>query len=175
MNPVNPKKYNFCPVCGASLLEKYITEEHTNRLVCKQCDFIFYQNPVPAVAVILQNKNEILLVKRKYPPRIGDWTLPAGFMEYDEVPKETAIRETKEETNLDIIITGLFDIFPAFDDARAHVVLIVYRAKILGGDLSPGDDASDVSFFSMNDLPENIAFSAHREVLATLADLQKLN
>ena len=164
----NPRNFKFCPVCGNKLEEKLITREQKNRLMCNTCGFIFYMNPTPAVAVILFRDKKILLVKRKFEPKKGGWTLPAGFMEYNETSEQTAIRETKEETNLDIEVKDLFNVLPGFDDSRVHVVLIIYRGEIKGGDLSPGDDASDVNFFPLDNLPENIVFSAHREILMKL-------
>lgn len=165
---MNPRNYKFCPVCGSHLIEKYITDEKTNRLVCGNCSFIFYINPTPAVAVILIQNEEVVLVKRKYEPRKGAWSLPAGFMEYNENTEETAIREVKEETNLDIVVKELFDVFPGFDDPRVHVVLIVYWGEIVNGPVIPGDDAEEVKFFPLNELPWNIAFLAHRRVLERL-------
>ena len=80
MNPANPQNFKYCPVCGDLLVEKLVHAEGTKRLVCRGCNFIFYINPVPAVGVILFQDDKILLVKRKYPPKIGEWTLPAGFI-----------------------------------------------------------------------------------------------
>jgi len=165
---INPRNYKFCPVCGSHLSHKYVTDEKTNRLVCGDCGFIFYINPTPAVAVILMKENQIVLVKRKFEPHKGGWSLPAGFMEYDETAEDTAIREVKEETNLDIRITELFGIYPGFDDPRVHVVLIAYWGEIVDGHLVPGDDAEEVNFFPLNQLPGNIAFSAHRTILKQL-------
>ncbi len=164
----NPKNFKFCPVCGNKLEEKLLTEEQKNRLMCNTCGFIFYMNPTPAVAVILFRDKKILLVKRKFEPKKNGWTLPAGFMEYNETSEQTAIRETKEETNLDIEVKDLFTVLPGFDDSRVHVVLIIYKGEIKGGDLNPGDDASDVKFFPLDSLPDNIAFSAHKEILMKL-------
>ena len=170
MNEINPRNFKFCPVCGNGLEENYLNNEHKMRLTCKSCSFIFYMNPTPAAAVILIRDKKLLLVKRKFKPKIGGWTLPAGFMEYNETSEQTAIRETKEETNLDIKIKELFAVLPGFDDSTVHVVLIIYRGEIRGGDLKPGDDASDVNFFPLNNLPDNIAFSAHREILRRLTE-----
>jgi len=166
----NPKNFKYCPVCGDFLKEKYLKEEGHTRLVCPGCGFIFYMNPTPAVAVLLFRDNNILLVKRKCEPKKGDWTLPAGYMEYNETAEETAIRETKEETNLTIEVKNLFAVLPGFDDSRTHVILIIYSGEIKSGELKPGDDASEVRFFSLNNLPDNIAFSAHREVLRRLIE-----
>lgn len=114
------------------------------------------------------NDHHILLVKRKYDPRKNMWCLPAGFMEFGETAEQTAIREAKEETNLDIQVDQLFGVFPGFDDPRVHVVLIVFRAKILNGNPAPGDDASEVVFFPLNQLPKDIAFASHQQVLNLL-------
>ena len=167
----NPKNFHFCPRCGAHLKE----ENHHGRirLVCPKCEFIFYQNPVPAAGVILLPGNSVLLVKRKFEPRAGMWSLPAGFMEYGETVEETAVRELKEETNLDIKLTRLFGVYTGCDDPRNQAVLIVYKGEIVGGELRPGDDASEVNFFLLTNLPKNIAFEAHRQVLEELS--QKLD
>ncbi|NOZ62959.1 MAG: NUDIX hydrolase [Calditrichaeota bacterium] len=174
MNSSNPRNFRFCPVCSGDLREKFVHDENTKRLICQNCGFVFYMNPVPAVAVILFQNDEILLVKRKFPPQAGDWTLPAGFMEYWESPEECAIRETKEETNLDIRISGIFAALPGSYEMQIQIVLIVYHGKIIGGDLRPGDDAIEANFFPLDNLPENVAFSAHREVLKRLQKEQNI-
>jgi len=169
-------KYKYCPVCSGCLEEKFISEEEKQRLVCEKCGFIFYFNPSPAAAVILFDRNNrILLVKRKYEPKIGDWNLPAGFIEYDETVEQSAIREAKEETNLDVKLTGLFGVFSAFDDPRVHVIVIVYRGEIINGELKPGDDALEARFFPLDDLPANIAFDTHRTVLNMLIEENSAN
>jgi 8-oxo-dGTP diphosphatase len=165
---INPRNFKFCPKCGKNLVNKFLKQEQTERLVCENCGFIFYMNPVPAVAAILMNKGRILLVKRKYEPRKGMWSLPAGFMEFGETTEQTAIRESKEETNLDIKLTDLFGVFPGFDDPRVHVVIIVYRGEIMSGQIKPSDDAEEVKFFSLDELPKDIAFTAHQKILELL-------
>lgn len=158
--------YKYCPRCGGPLKTKFA--EGRDRLVCERCSFIFYQNPTPAIAVVMQQENEILLVKRKFDPRVGTWSLPAGFLELGEEPVQCAIREAKEETNLDIIVDTLFGVYPAMDDPRSQVALIVYRGTIIGGQLRAGDDADDAQFYSLEKLPPNISFTSHRQVLSAL-------
>ena len=163
--------YKFCPVCGGALKNREIPEEDRARLICEDCGFIFYINPTPAVAVILFNeKDEILLVKRKYDPRKGEWSLPAGFLEYDESVRRTAVREAKEETNLDIRLTGLHSVHSAHDDPEKHVLLVIYHGEILGGELRAGDDAKEAKFYALDSLPDRIAFSCHRRVLQHLRE-----
>jgi NADH pyrophosphatase NudC (nudix superfamily) len=88
------KPYVFCPWCGAKLIEAIIDSRTRKR--CPDCDFVHYRNPIPAAGAIIENNGSILLVKRKYPPYVGDWCFPAGFMEYGESPERCCIRELKE-------------------------------------------------------------------------------
>lgn len=159
-------EYKYCPRCAGPLQTRHT--DGRDRLVCGGCGFIFYQNPVPAVAVILLQRNAILLVKRKYEPRAGAWSLPAGFIEMGEGPELCAIREVKEETNCDITLDGLFGVYPGMDDPRTHVILVVYRGIITGGEVRPGDDAVEAKFFDFQRVPHNIAFESHRQILEAL-------
>jgi len=158
--------YNFCPLCGGKLVERQL--EHRTRMVCTACEFVHYRNPVPASGIILVEEGKVLLVKRKFDPREGMWTLPAGFVEADEDAAACAVREMKEETNLDVEIVRLFNVYSAFDDPRTAVVLVLYSARRTGGELKCGDDASDARFFGLNDLPAEIAFRAHRWALSDI-------
>ena len=162
------KTYKFCPLCSAELAEKRMELENRKRLRCPSCDFIYYQNPTPAAGIVLIEDGRVLMVKRKYPPRVDMWTLPAGFVESDEDTGACAIREAKEETNLDVEITRIFSVYSAFDDPRASVVLVMYLTRKVGGELECGDDASDARFFLLNELPDNIAFRAHEMALSDI-------
>jgi len=158
--------YRFCPLCSSRLEERRL-DGHL-RMACgsEACDFIFYHNPVPAAGAIIVEQGKVLLVKRAHPPRVGDWCLPAGFMEWSEHPSATAVREVDEETGLNIKIKSFFDVYVGNDDPRTNAVLILYLADIAGGVLKAGDDAIDVAWFPLDALPDNIAFVAHRQALA---------
>jgi ADP-ribose pyrophosphatase YjhB (NUDIX family) len=158
------RKYSFCPLCGKNLVERKLDEKE--RMVCPSCEFVHYRNPVPASGVILVEEGKVLLVRRKFDPREGMWTLPAGFVEADEDAAACAVREMKEETNLDVEIVRLFNVYSAFDDPRTAVVLVLYLSRRRGGDLMCGDDASEARFFPLGALPAEIAFQAHRQALS---------
>ena len=82
-----PPLARFCPHCGTALVPR---DDHgTVRPTCPACAFIAYSNPAPAAGVILERKDSIVLVKRRFEPQVGLWGLPAGFMEYGEAPEET--------------------------------------------------------------------------------------
>ncbi len=164
------QRYTHCPRCGSPLVDKQV--EDRTRQVCSSCEFVFYQNPTPAAGVILIEGPQVLLVKRKYEPKAGMWTLPAGFVELDENVRECAVREMKEETNLSVELTDLFNIYSAFDDPRASVVLILFLARRIddGARLRCGDDAVDARFFHIHEMPTEIAFKAHRQALAEIRE-----
>lgn len=153
----------YCPLCAEPLT---ISErEEVPRRYCRHCDRTYYHNPVPAAGGVIMRGNKVLLVQRKFHPRIGDWTLPAGFLEYFESPEECAVREILEETGYHARIDSIFGVYAGRDDPRNTAILILYRMTITGGDLTPGDDAQDAGFFAPDKIPEGIAFRAHKETL----------
>jgi len=155
--------YRYCPRCKLTLETKSL--DNTERMVCpdSDCGFVYYQNPVPAAGALIVENDSILLVKRAHPPRIDWWCIPAGFMEWKEHPEQTAVRELYEETGLRVELTGFFQVYSGDDDPRTNALLILYLARIVGGEMIPGDDASEVEFFSFDDMPKRIAFEAHRQ------------
>jgi len=161
--------YKYCPICSNEFVFKKVRDDNRERLVCEKCGFVYYLNPAPATAVILINdNNEILLVKRKFEPHKGEWSLPAGFLEYEETVEECAIRELKEETNLDVELDGLYGVYSALENPHKNILLVVYNGHKVGGELHPGDDAMDAKYFSLDALPEKIAFGCHRHILRQL-------
>ena len=165
VRPTRPKP-RYCMVCGTAL--RAIREHGVSRMACPRCGFIAYRNPVPACGVIVERGGRVLLAKRAHEPRRGTWGIPAGFMEYGEHPETTAVREALEETGLRVRLTGLFGVYAGKDDPRTRAVLILYHARITGGRLRAGDDASEVEFFPLDRLPRPLAFRAHREALRDL-------
>ncbi|MGB9561477.1 MAG: NUDIX domain-containing protein, partial [bacterium] len=88
-----------CPYCGGALGVKNLDDRE--RKVCLICGRLIYENPVPAVAVVVfDDCKRVLLVRRGVEPGKGKWSLPGGFIELDETPYETARRELFEETML---------------------------------------------------------------------------
>ena len=158
--------FRFCPLCAGPL--EVTQAEAIPRRWCPSCQRIFYHNPVPAAGGVVVDGERVLLVRRKFPPRPGAWTLPAGFLEYFESPDACAEREVAEETGLVARAETLFGVYAGADDPRQTAVLILYRMTVEGGTLSPGDDASEARYFARHELPEDIAFRAHRQALADL-------
>lgn len=144
-------------------------EGGAQRPVCPACGFVQYLNPAPGAGIILMRRGLVCLVRRKYAPRQGEWSLPTGFMEWDEDSAGTARREALEETGLEVEITGLFGVESGILPPDIPVLVVFYRAVECGGNLQAGDDADEVGFFPPDQVPGRVAFAAHRRVLARLA------
>ena len=93
------QKLKFCPQCQTKLSIRRI--DGVKRQSCPKCNWVHYVNPLPsAVAFVYRDAQEILLIKRRVEPGKGKWSLPSGFVEMNEIPEETVIRELREETGL---------------------------------------------------------------------------
>jgi len=92
------KELNYCWRCGNELVKK--REEDRKRYFCEACDKFVYRNSVPVGGVFVVREGEVLLIKRGGTPNKGDWSYPAGYLEYNEKPEEGAARELEEETGL---------------------------------------------------------------------------
>ena len=104
----------------------------------------------------------IILIKRRNPPY--GWAIPGGFVDYGESLEEAALREAKEETNLDVELLGQFHTYSdPKRDPRHHSISTVYIAKGKGKPKAK-DDAADIGIFNESDLPDEIVFD-HRSIL----------
>jgi 8-oxo-dGTP diphosphatase len=115
--------------------------------------------PVPAVGVACFNAaGEVLLIQRGTPPRLGEWSIPGGRLEWGESVKSAALRELKEETGVDAQLVGLIDVVDGIFTSRSthettrHYVLIDYAARHVSGTPVAGDDAAQARFVALNDL-----------------------
>ena len=164
----NRHVFRYCPHCRAEMGRK--TEGGMDRPVCPDCGHVQYLNPAPGAGVVLLRENQVCLVRRKFEPKLGQWSLPTGFMEWDEEVGDTAIREAKEETGLEVRLDGIYAVESGILPPDIPVLVVFYRASETGGQLEAGDDADEVGFFPVDDLPQPIAFAAHRLVLTRLQD-----
>jgi ADP-ribose pyrophosphatase YjhB (NUDIX family) len=166
LSQANRHVFKFCPHCRTEMVLRH--EGGVDRPACSECGFVQYLNPAPGAGVVVLRGRRVCLVKRKFPPKEGQWSLPTGFMEWDEDVQLTARREALEETGLEVKLTGLYAVESGILPPDIPVLVVFYRAEEAGGHLEAGDDASEVGFFELGDWPGPIAFAAHRLVLAKL-------
>ena len=160
--------FRYCPHCSAKLEEA--EESGKLRMRCGECGFVQYLNPSPAAGILVRDdEGRVLLVRRKFEPFAGLWTMPAGFIEYGEEVSETAVRELEEETGLIIEIDSIHAVESCRDDPRGDTVIVMFEGHVKGGKIKAGDDAEEAGFFSLDDMPE-IAFNCQRRILGRLIE-----
>ena len=161
-----PEEFAYCPRCAAPLITRLVYDKP--RRACPECSYIYFTDPKVGVGVFVISEGKLLLIQRRVEPQKGKWSVPAGFLDRGEDPKVTAVREALEETNLHVEVEELIDVY--FNPGAAGPgasIFVLYRARLLGGDLCPGDDAADARFFALDDLPE-IAFASARDAIQRL-------
>ncbi|MBD3236766.1 MAG: NUDIX domain-containing protein [Candidatus Eisenbacteria bacterium] len=154
----------YCIRCGGRLERRPI--EGRSRLVCVACGDILYQNPLPvASALVLSERRELLLVRRRQEPQKGMWCLPIGFAELGETIAEAALRELREEAGLEGRILGLLDTDSYRSDFYGDLLIVTFEVAKTGGSERAGDDADDVRYFPLDAIPP-LAFEANEKALA---------
>jgi len=147
------KQKRFCSYCGNSILQKQ--QDDKMRDYCPHCNVFFYENPLPvASTVVVNEKREVLLVKRKKDPYRGMWCLPIGFAESGEDMREAALRELEEESGIRGEIVRLIDVDTVENYFYGSLAIVTYEVRMTGGTIQPGDDASDASYYPITELPE---------------------
>lgn len=154
---------NFCTSCGATVALRIPEGDDRERFVCTACEVIHYVNPRVIVGCVPVYEGRILLCKRAIEPRLGYWTLPAGFMENGETTVQGAARETWEEARARV--TGL-ELYRVFDVPHINQVYMFYRCNVLDGAFGVGPESTESGLYRQQDIPwEEIAFPVVRETL----------
>ena len=112
---------------------------------------VVYFDPKLAAVVLVSDSDNLLFVRRAIEPMLGRWSFPSGYVDRGEAVEHAAVREVREETNLDVETTGLLGVYSR---NGSPVALVAYAARVTGGVLRAGDEAQDARFFPVNALPE---------------------
>ena len=155
-----PEDVNFCQRCGSKLIEKRVTNKQ--RPVCPSCGYVAFLDPKLAAIVLASTDGKLVLVRRAMQPAIGRWSYPGGYVDRGETVEDAAMREVKEETGLQVRLTGLLGLYSTADTT---VVLAAYSAEVTGGTLSPGDEAQEAGLFDPDELPP-LPFPHDDQILA---------
>jgi ADP-ribose pyrophosphatase YjhB (NUDIX family) len=158
-----PDSYRYCPKCAGGLQPVLLKAGEPERLVCGACGFIFYQDPKVAACTISMVDGGIVLLKRAIEPHRGKWVFPGGFVDRGEAVPAAAVRETLEEVNLRVSLTGILDVYSF---PRQEVVVVVYAAEVVGGSLLAGDESLEARAFLPEEIPwTELAFESTRAAL----------
>lgn len=141
---------NYCSNCGHRVALRIPAGDNRERFVCAHCSAIHYQNPKMVVGAIPEWDDKILLCRRAIEPRLGFWTLPAGFMENGESTAAAAARETLEEANARVEIGDLFAMLSVPHVDQVHVF---YRATLMDLEFSAGTESLEVALYAERDIP----------------------
>jgi NAD+ diphosphatase len=123
--------FNFCPQCAQPLAERIFIEDGgdiSRRACTSTCGYVHYENPTPAVGVLIEHDGSMVLARGAGWPE-GFFALITGFLEKGEPPLEAVKREVKEETNLDVIE---IEIIGNYIFEQKNEVMLCYFAKCSG-------------------------------------------
>lgn len=160
-------KFKYCPVCGSSHFE--INNIKSKK--CKDCGFTYYLNPSSAtVAFILNEKDELLVVRRKNDPGKGMLDLPGGFVDMDETGEEGMAREVKEETGLDAIEVTYQFCYPntyLYSGFLVHTLDMFFKIKVKDlSHIEAMDDAEAYYWIPLSDISiDDFAFDSIKKGL----------
>lgn len=138
------------------------------------------QNPGQIVlgvgAVVWNDEANILLIRRSKPPRLGEWSLPGGKVEFGETLSAALLREVREETGLNVQIIDLLDTAEIIFDAEAgaadaHFVLVDFTVRAVSGKLAAGSDAADARWFSLDAIADLHLWNETRRVIEKSAEM----
>jgi len=154
---------NFCTACGASVNYCIPAGDNRQRYVCTHCGTIHYQNPRIVAGCILHWHDRILLCRRAIEPRMGYWTLPAGFMENGETTREAAAREALEEAEA---IAEHLTLYAIYNLRHIDQVYMMFRGQLRDGFAHPGQESLETQLFHQDEIPwDALAFTVVRETL----------
>jgi ADP-ribose pyrophosphatase YjhB (NUDIX family) len=151
----------YCTDCGATTVTERVGAQELS--ACPGCRKIFFRNPKLAVTGLIEEGGRVLLVLRDIEPGRGLWGLPGGYVDWDEHPEVAMLRECEEETGARVRADELMSVEHILMGEEG-IVMLAYRATLLGGEVHARDEVQKVGWFLPDALPP-LAFSSHRAVL----------
>ena len=153
----------FCSQCGHTVSQLVPLGDSRLRYVCDHCQTVHYQNPNIVAGCVPVWGTQVLLCRRAIEPRLGYWTLPAGFMDSGETTEQAALREVWEESGVRAEIVSPYSIFSV---PKISEVYIIFRAIALEITGQSGPETMDYKFFAPEEIPwEQIYYPAIRQIL----------
>lgn len=161
----------YCSHCGDSLYTAIPEGDNRERHICGGCGTIHYQNPRIIAGCLPVFEDKVLLCRRAIEPRLGYWTLPAGFMENGESTEQAALRETYEEALATVEIRQLYTVTSIL---HVNQVQMFYLAHMATPDFGPTSESLEVALFSEEEIPwQDLAFKTIHNALRFYFDDRK--
>lgn len=161
------EQFLYCPECGSSHFE--VNNEKSKK--CAHCGFVYYFNPSAAtVALILNEKNELLVCRRAKEPAKGTLDLPGGFIDMNETGEEGVAREVLEETGLKVKKTSYLFSLPniyVYSGFPVHTLDMFFLCTVEDTHcISAMDDVADSFFIPLKEInPEDFGLGSIRKGL----------
>ena len=151
--PYTRLSMNYCSECGAVVTRRWVIEEKRERYICDSCGRTHYQNPRVIVSCIVYCGDQILLCRRGQEPALGQWAIPAGYLECGETLEEGAARETREETGV-IVDPEQVELCLVVNMTAIEQIAIAFRIEFKDKPIArPGPECLEVAFMSENEIP----------------------
>lgn len=170
---INNREAIYCSRCGAKT--EWVSFSDGEKLIekCPSCGKVHFRNSKPCAGGLILRKGKLLLLRRCIEPFLGFWDIPGGFLEEGEHPADGAIREVFEETGLVVEPEKIFGIYMDYYDGEGggYTINIYYLVNIVSGELRLSEENDTAKWFSIDDLPEKIAFPYHTKKV--VEDLRK--
>ena len=136
------------------------------------------ERPIVGVGAVIVEAGKVLLVKRRYEPLAGRWSIPGGTLELGETLEDGVAREMQEETGLQIQVGPVIEVFDRiiFDAdrrVRYHFVLVDYLCWPIGGDLHAGSDVDAAVLVGPEELDAYDLTEKARAVIARGLELDR--
>lgn len=144
-----------------------------HEVICPHCGkpYSCFRNPTPTADVVIYTPEHGVVIIRRANAPLG-YALPGGFIDEGECAEAAAVREMREETGLDVELTGVLGVYSRPDrDPRLHTLTVVFTGRPRNPEaLQAGDDAAQAAFYQLDNLPRPLVFD-HAQILADFAQV----
>jgi len=155
---------HYCVNCGTSLQPRTLEGREVEG--CAECGYVLWHDPKVVTLVVVENdQRQVVVGRRAIEPGYGLWCLPGGYVNDDEHPADSAVRECREEIAADVEITGLLGVYHIRKRGAPSMVGIGYRARLRPGEVpTAGTEMLEVCAFPRDSVPE-LVFTSHRQAM----------
>lgn len=157
-------RFLYCPYDGSPIDPGDVATGRRPR--CGRCGFVDYENPRPCVAVLIVGAGRVLLARRAVEPARGAWDVPGGFIDKGETAEEAVVRESREETTLEVRVAGyLGSLTDVYGERGWPTLNLCFLAEVVSGVPAARSDVEELQWFEGDRLPERMAFPHQKQLL----------